>query len=113
MTIDTVLSDIAPEFDSVASDKRARFIEYATAEVDFGNGTIKEQAIAYLAAHKLSMASRVGGAAGQVTSEKEGSLSRSYGSVSGQTGYNQTSYGQEFIRLRDGNVVGFLTRAGV
>lgn len=113
MSVDTVLSDIAPEFDSVTSEKRARFIEYATAEVAFGSGSIKEQAIAYLTAHKLSMASRVGGAAGQVTSEKEGSLSRSYGSVGSQTGYGQTAYGQEFLRIRDSCVMGVLTRSGV
>lgn len=120
MSVDTILSDIAPEFDTVSSEKRARFIGYASAEVSFG-GASKDLATAYLAAHMLSMAARTGGAAGQVTSETEGSLSRSYGSVGGQygqtgysqTGYSQTGYGQEFMRLLRSCNMGMMTRAGI
>lgn len=112
MSIDTILSDIAPEFDSVSSEKRARFIGYASEEVKFG-GVSKDRATALLAAHMLSMAARTGGAAGQVTSETEGSLSRSYGSVGGQNGYSQTGYGQEFLRLLKSCNMGMMTRAGI
>jgi len=111
MSIDDVLLDIAPEFSSTDSSKRARFIGYASAEVAFG-GASKDLATAYLAAHMLTLSGRRG-TAGQVTSETEGSLSRSYGSVGGPAGYNQTGYGQEYLRLMRSCVIAPMTRAGV
>lgn len=58
----------------------------------------RESAVAYLAAHILTIAGR-GGTGGAVTSETEGSLSRSFGSTGSTDGLGSTSYGQEVQRL--------------
>lgn len=61
----------------------------------------RTQAVAYLAAHILTVAGR-GGTGGAVTSETEGSLSRGYGvagGVVGMTRLDSTSYGNEVQRL--------------
>ena len=59
----------------------------------------REQAVAYMAAHVLTIAGR-GGAGGAVASETEGSLSRSFSTGSGDTGgLGSTAYGQEVQRL--------------
>lgn len=54
-------------------------------------------AVAYLAAHTLTLAQR-GGRGGAVASETEGSLSRSFSSTSSE-GLSQTAYGKELERL--------------
>lgn len=61
----------------------------------------REQAVAYMAAHILTIATR-GGTGGAVTSETEGSLSRGFGTaggVVGMTRLDSTSYGQEVARM--------------
>lgn len=59
----------------------------------------REQAVAYMAAHILTIATR-GGTGGAVASETEGSLSRSYsnGTVT-VSRLDSTAYGQEVARL--------------
>ena len=58
----------------------------------------REQAVAYMAAHILTIATR-GGTGGAVTSETEGSLSRGFGTAGGMTRLDSTAYGQEVARL--------------
>lgn len=58
----------------------------------------RDAAVANLAAHTLTIAAR-GGSAGPVTSESEGSLSRSYGVDVGSGALDSTSYGKELKRL--------------
>lgn len=66
-------------------------------------GANYEKAVAYLAAHTMTLAldpMRSGGAAGAVTSKSEGQLSISYGAgAAGGTDWGQTSYGMALIRL--------------
>ena len=101
MSIDTILLDIAPEMSSVDASVRARLITYSTYQVGFKcNTDIKNLAIAYLTAHNYTLSQRAG-AGGNITSEKEGDLARSFGGqVSDPTGLNSTSYGMEFLRLK-------------
>jgi hypothetical protein len=112
MSQDSILLDIAPEMSSVSGDKRARILALASLQVNFGTGDIKDLAIAYLAAHMLTMANR-SGAAGQIISESEGDLSRSFGNVSSVNAYGQTGYGQEYVRLRNMYSMGVMTRQGI
>lgn len=91
-------------------------------------GDLYEQALAYLIAHKLTVQniiSEQGAAATELTaggiiSEKEGDLSRSYGSkqsnVAGGSCYmdslQKTAYGQEFLNIRNMRIVSAATRFG-
>ena len=98
MAIDGILQCIAPETAALTPEKRASLIEIATLQIPSTcRRNVRDLAIAYLAAHISSIASR-GGAAMSVVSEREGDLSRSYGSSS-SGGMESTSYGQEFIRI--------------
>lgn len=99
MAVDPVLLDIAPEMTSVDTVKRLRVISYAKAQVGFGKGVVRELAIAYLAAHMLTISTRHGNS-GNVNSETEGSLSRSFGGNLSDDVLGTTSYGVEFVRLR-------------
>lgn len=93
-------------------------------------GDLYDQALAYLVAHRLTYQNMIaagGGAgsagvvAGNVVSEKEGDLQRSYGS-SGSSGngsgsgytdtLDKTAYGLEFKRIRDMVIVTAMTRFG-
>lgn len=97
-TIDQILIDIAPEMASVPEATRQRLIEYAALQVNFGSPAIKDLATAYLVAHQYAVSQKAG-AAGAVTSETEGDLSRSYGGSLSESPYGASSYGQEFERL--------------
>ncbi len=98
-SIDFILLDIAPEMADVPQDKRERLIEYAMAQVKFGDDKIRYLATAYLTAHQYTLSQR-NGAAGPVSSEKEGDLARSFGSTTGNKSTSSTSYGEEFERLK-------------
>ena len=67
------------------------------------------QVVALLVAHTLTLADR-GGVAGQVSSEKEGDLERSY-AYARETGLGSTSYGSEVMRLNR-LCFGFSARTG-
>ena len=112
-SIDATLLIIAPWASSVAQATRYATIEIATALTSFGCAQ-RDIAIAYLSAHMLSLASAGrNGAAGQVTSEAEGDLSRSYGSVGGTTTdpyYAQTSYGLQYQQMMKSNILTPITR---
>lgn len=98
MAIDDVLLDIAPETNDVTAAKRSRVISYAEAQVDFGQGTVYELAVAYLAAHILTISGR-SGTSGPVASKNEGDLSISYAATSNLEGLKSTSYGMEYLRM--------------
>lgn len=102
MSIDTILLDIAPEMASVDPAVRARLISYATFQVGFKcNNNVKNLAIAYLTAHQYTLSQRAG-VGGNITSEKEGDLARSFGgAASDPSGLGSTSYGMEFMRLKN------------
>lgn len=112
MSLDSVLLDIAPELSTYTEDERSRFLGYASAQVKFAsdNAELQELAIAYLAAHMMTFSKR-SGTGGQVVSEREGDLSRSYSQSSSSNAYESTSYGQEYLRIRSMFVMGMLTRA--
>lgn len=115
-SVDTILVLIAPELASKPQQTRYDMITLATAMTSFGCGTTRDMAIAYLAAHMLTVSGR-SGIAGQVTSEKEGELARSYGSVSDASGegagYALTSYGQEYLRMMNSIILTPITRQWV
>lgn len=91
-------------------------------------GDLYDQALVYYVAHHMVMHETIANSgstsgsavAGQITSEREGDLSRSYGSggsaSSASTGYDgslgKTAYGMEFMRLRSMVSVGVMTRFG-
>lgn len=101
-----------PEFDSVADATVNLFISDAALSINtsvFGNKS--DLANIYLAAHLLSLSDVSGGgggAAGQITEEKVGDLTRKYGSGSvsvNNDGINSTKYGQAYLRLRKESVL--------
>lgn len=93
-----ILEAIAPEIDT---GDPSVLVHINLAEQQTGKvyRDSRNHAVALLAAHTLTLGQR-GGSGGQVTSESEGQLSRSYGSVAGQSRLDATSYGQELERLR-------------
>lgn len=75
-----------------------------------GSEMMRNQAVALLACHMMTLDSRSGngGGVGPVTSETEGRLSRSYGIINteGLDSYlSQTSWGMELINLRKNTMV--------
>jgi len=113
MTLDAILLLICKEAANIDSGIRASFISFAQLQVKFAadNPDIQNLAIANLAAHMLTMSLR-SGASGQISSETEGSLSRSFsGIVMDVGGYSQTSYGQEYLRYRNMFILGGVTRS--
>lgn len=112
MSVDAVLLDIAPEMDAVDAALRTRIIDLAKLRVsEKVFGELTELATAYLAAHMLTMRTR-SGAGGAVSSESEGSLSRSYTASSDKSLLASTSYGQEYIALRNTFVVPVISGYG-
>lgn len=91
-------------------------------------GDLYPQALVYLTAHRLAYQNLIaeGGAssgaviAGNIVSEKEGDLHRSYGSAgsgasgsgSGADAYDKTAYGILFKQIRDMRILAAATRFG-
>ena len=85
---------IAPEYAGIINAQD--YIDLADAQV--GQQVCNRGlAVAYLAAHLVTMAQR-GGSGGAVVSEGEGGLSRSYTSADPSL-LATTGYGQEYLRL--------------
>lgn len=99
MTAETTLDAIAPELAS-APNKSAHLdlAEAQTSATAYGDS--REYAVALLAAHSLTIASRNGASGGAVSSLQEGNLSISYSDAQGSIGLSATSYGVELQRLR-------------
>lgn len=92
-------------------------------------GDLYQQALVYLTAHRMAYQNLIaeGGSssgaviAGNVISEKEGDLQRSYGSAGGGTSgngsnytdyYDKTAYGILFKQMRDMRILAAATRFG-
>jgi hypothetical protein len=97
---------VAPELSTVDPAIISQFITYSADYVSssiFGNKL--DFAHVNLTAHFLTMRGR-GGPGGQVTSEKVGDLSRSYGQLdTSADALQQTSYGQAYMFARESNVM--------
>jgi len=102
---------LVTEFSAVADGTVENFLTYAALRIDTGIwGNVYDQATVYLAAHMMKMDPTYGGAstgaAGALTAQKDGDLSRSFAAppaaVSLADAYLlRTSYGAQFIALRD------------
>lgn len=108
----SVLTTIAP--DLAALSNATQIIALCETRISRKNwGAVRDQAVAYLAAHQLKIQTRPGssiGAGGQITSATEGGLSLSFGSNTGSMNdpsLGSTSYGQEFLRLKRETIPGF------
>jgi len=101
MTVLEALSIIAPQFDSLPLQTREYYIEVAeqqTSQCEFDTDYIF--ASANLAAHMLTLIGR-NGIGGEVQSLKEGDLQVTYATLYMATDpMLNTSYGQEYERLR-------------
>lgn len=120
MTLLSLIRRIAPETANLDDNVVQEFAELATLQSCFGNAEIKKLARAYLAAHMITMSGRAG-SGGEVSSLKEGDLSISYatsndvasvGSTQFNRGYpySSTSYGREYKRLMDEQIIKARTR---
>lgn len=89
-----------PEFSAYTNPQIQFWLDLATSQVNpnvFAEKT--DSAVRVLTAHYLDLAGR-GGAAGPVTSERVGGLSRSYGTVSAEASeLASTSYGSIFLSI--------------
>lgn len=80
--------------------------EKEVSESEYNTTDLRNKAIALIVMHWIALDKRdpTGGTAGAIKSEKEGDLSRSFGTTSDNGGidsyYSQTSWGLEFLRLQ-------------
>lgn len=95
-----LVKDLAPELSTESPDRINRFIGFASLSVNTSVwGSKSDLGTGYLAAHMMTMSNRKGRSG--VTMEKVGDLARSYAPTDTDDGaLGQTSYGQEFLRLR-------------
>ena len=93
-----ILETIAPDVANLSAASQALSLAETLVGEVFGD--LRHIAIAYRAAHMLTVASIGGSAGGPVTSEKEGDLARSYGTSTGGASLGSTSYGREYEALR-------------
>ena len=116
------LADVSEETVFVYRDMAAPMIS----ESKFGD--LYPQALVYLTAHRMAYQNLIaeGGSssgaviAGNIVSEKEGDLQRSYGSAgsgasgsgSGADAYDKTAYGILFKQIRDMRILAAATRFG-
>lgn len=108
MAIEQILSDIAPQFDSLDANLRDRFIGYASNQVsEQVFDADYDLAIAYLTAHMLTVSiTNTSGDGGYVSQKREGDLSISYQMPTDIEGtLTQSKYGVEFLRIRKLHVI--------
>lgn len=109
-TATIIIDKIAPRF--AADSEKAWFISQARNRIsDCAFGDNKERAVALRAAHDMTLrdaAGSTGGIGGQISNMKEGDLSigfNKFGSGgSGEDDLSQTTYGNQLIGLRKGNI---------
>ena len=94
MTIDELLSTIAPDLATLPNKDGAIFIADSQAPAYCKN---RDLAVAYLAAHILATSKTNG--AGAVSGMSEGSLSLSFATSGNDNSLSSTSYGNEYLRL--------------
>ena len=107
MSASDLIPIIAPEL--VGNPNLSGAIDLASSQVAASHCQ-HDAAVAYLAAHILTVAGR-DGSSGTLDSESEGSLSRSFSSATPTSSLDATSYGQEFQRLNK-ICYGFSARTG-
>lgn len=109
------LSNIAPEL-VATTEKKNLFISMAADEVDssyFQNADKYNMAVAYYAAHLLSLSLRDDNSRGALTMEKEGDLQRQYGGVRNpDAALNTTQYLDTYNMLMQGRVPNFYMQNG-
>lgn len=96
-----------------ASAQLNTLISLAELETGTVYGTQRPKAVALLALHWIVLAERGrGGAAGQLTAEVEGDLSRSHAALQAtkDLSLSSTSWGLELIRCRNACIMGMRTR---
>jgi len=106
-----LLADIAPEFDGIDTSGAITVADMQIAPNLCGDK--RPLLVAYLAAHILTMGRRGGGATGSIASITEGEVTVTYVNKKGyleSTGLSNTSFGEEFDRLRRGCLVAMRTR---
>ena len=96
MAIKDTLFIIAPEFENIPNEKIDAVIAIAENQVST-KFCDRNTAIAYLAAHILTVSGRRG-VGGVVASEREGDLARSFTAI-GSHPLDSTAYGLEYRRL--------------
>jgi len=104
----SLLATVAPDVGCSANAPLA--VQMAEQRIGQHFGGKREQAVAYLAAHILTVGEIGGAAAGPVTSEREGDLARSYGVSAGGGGLETTAYGREFQAIRQECILGARNR---
>ena len=103
MSASSVLSIIAPQFDTIAN--RNEYINLA--ELRVNRCWFREKAdlaVALMAAHLITLnTTRTDGDAGTITSKREGDLSVTYAVTpsNGDSSIGMTHYGLQFKELRD------------
>jgi hypothetical protein len=106
-----LLPSIAPEIDA-SSAQAVALLAMAETEVGFHfESPLRDQLVAYKAAHLITLANR-SGAGGGVEMLREGSLSIMYGAASNNQGVMSTAYGQRYYALAK-NHYGMVGRTGV
>ena len=104
-TASEILSAIAPQFDDATGRQTILDLsESRTSETRFGNQ--RPEAVAYRAAHVLTLTSQTGawsgGGSGSINSKTEGSLSVSFGNTTSKDDdafLSQTGYGKMLLEL--------------
>jgi len=110
MTVAATLIVIAPELEAIDSDRRDDVIAWAELRVSGSKfGSVRELAVAYLAAHMLTVGARSGDS-GAISRRREGDLEVAYGLQQNVQGLDSTSYGQEYKTLCKENIIGPMTR---
>lgn len=102
MSASAKLSIIAPQYDSTTN--RAEFISIAESMVNrclFGTDDRADLAVAYMAAHLITVNIIQGGAGtGEISSKKEGDLAVTYKTAdTNGDGLTSTGYGKQFMML--------------
>lgn len=120
MAVDTIQGIVVARMPSASGDSRLDDYE-ELAKMRVGAcafGDRYNYAVACIVLHMLALDARAGGEnvtgiGGEVKSEKEGQLARSYGSTGlsmAESDLATTSYGQEFLGLKKENVIPFRNR---
>lgn len=114
ISAEATFADIAPQF---ATDSRVtNFIARAQTRISgFGEGTWSEdtrnEAVAYRAAHDMTIISRSYSTSGQISTMREGDQSLGFAPVMGLPKWaaelGQTSYGMHLYDLIEGNIAPF------
>lgn len=107
MTPSEFLAIIAPDLSTLPNKDGAITI----ADLQASSCENRDLAVAYLAAHILTLSKQNG--AGAVSGMSEGSLSLSFATGTATNDLNSTSYGQEYQRLTIACGLSVMTRAGI